>query len=79
MIFIVSRSWRCATLVAEREELTRPQWLAWTAAHSAVHKIRGVDEPKVWISDCALGVLTQADMDMIATRRAHLTRVRCGS
>lgn len=75
MIFIVARTAQCANSIALREGLQREQatWLTSTM----MHKIVSADEPKVWIADCGLEMLTPDDKDLLIARRSHLTRVTC--
>lgn len=81
MIFIVAASWKCASIIGRREGLTHSQWTAWTQVRPAGYRIRGTEDPQIWIADCGLETLTEDDKDMIASRYrtpgAGPSRVTC--
>lgn len=65
MIFIVARTYMCAVDIARREGLTSPSQMTWLASDS-MHKLRGIQDPTIWIADC--GRLSDADQDLIGSR-----------
>lgn len=67
MIFIVARTYMCAVRIAQREGLSGPSEMSWLTS-TMMHKLRGIEDPQVWIADCGLETLTEDDKDMIASR-----------
>lgn len=67
MIFIVARTYLCAVGIARREALGGPSEMSWLTS-TMMHKLRGTEDPQVWIADCGLEMLTDSDKDMIASR-----------
>lgn len=76
MIFIVARTYMCAVGIARRGGLDGPRSMSWLTS-TMMHKIRGLDEPEVWIADCGLELLSQEDKDLLRARRARLSKVLC--
>ncbi|MES2211340.1 MAG: hypothetical protein V4515_14350 [Chloroflexota bacterium] len=75
MIFVVAPTYQRAIAIARRE-VRSPSEFTWLNAAS-MHKIRGMNEPRVLICGCQGDDLTHGDWSMIESRRAHLTVVPC--
>ena len=75
-VYVIAHSYMHAVEIARRGGVESSKGMVWLTSTNMI-KIRGIDEPHVWVCACCdpLEALTRADLAMIESRRAHFSKI----